>query len=271
MKQYTDLGRKILENGSDNMDRTGVGTRSLFGEQLRFDLREGLPAVTTKKVNFRPLIRELLWFLRGETNVKTLDSTIWDAWCDSDGELGPVYGAQWRSAGGVRVFDRTIGEHWWHGGVDQIKNALELIKNNPTSRRIIVDSWNVNAIHKMALPPCHCLFQFNVDNEYLDLQLYQRSADYAIGVPFNITSYAILLSMFANECGLIPRHFIHTFGNVHLYHNHIEAFTEQLERPTHPLPKLELPKGKAVLDIVEEDIKIFGYKSERFIKYPIAV
>lgn len=271
MKNYLDLGRRILEEGETVEDRTGVGTKSLFGAQLRFDLRKGFPIVTTKKINLQPLIRELLWFLRGDFNTKTLGSKIWDAWAKEDGDLGPIYGVQWRSWGGVRVNDRHMKDSWYHGGIDQISQAIDMIKNNPDSRRIIVSAWNVSELNKMALPPCHCFFQFKVYGEHLDMQLYQRSADYAIGVPFNISSYALLLSMVANECGLTPRYFVHTFGDVHLYLNHVEKFKKQLDREPHRLPKLKLTKGKEVLKMTEEDIELIDYEHDKFIKFEVAV
>lgn len=271
MQKYLDLGRKILEEGEVCEDRTGVGTKSLFGAQLRFDLREGFPIVTTKKVNLKPLVRELLWMLRGDHNINTLGAKIWDQWASEDGDLGRIYGPNWRSWDGVRVNDRVTGQSWYHGGFDQITNALDMIKNNPNSRRIIVTAWNPDKVHEAALPPCHCFFQFKVYGEHLDMQLYQRSADYAIGVPFNITSYALLLSMVANECGLTPRYFVHTFGDLHLYSNHLEKFEKQLKREPHTLPQLKLTPGKPVLEMTEDDIELIGYKHHKFIKYEVAV
>src|SRR5213082_2661400 len=228
MRQYHDLLRHVLENGRPRTDRTGVGTISVFGAQARFDLREGFPLVTTKKLHLKSIIYELLWFLRGETNVKWLQErgvSIWDEWADERGELGPVYGHQWRS---------------WpaHNGqtIDQIANVVEMIKKTPDSRRLIVSAWNVADVDKMKLPPCHTLFQFYVANGRLSCQLYQRSADIFLGVPFNIASYALLTMMVAQVCDLKPGEFILTFGDVHLYANHLEQARQQLEREPRPLP-----------------------------------
>jgi len=250
----------ILERGEERRDRTGTGTLSLFGMQARYDLREGFPLVTTKKVLFPAVVRELLWFLRGSTNINddlTQHTPIWDAWARADGELGPVYGAQWRS--------------WGERGIDQIQTALDLIKNDPTSRRIIVSAWNVGDLDRMALPPCHALFQFYVQGKWLDCQLYQRSADMALGVPFNIASYALLTHMMANECGLEPRYFVHVLGDAHVYLNHVDGLTVQLERTPLPLPRLRLPAGKPVDAIRFEDVVLEGYQHHPFIRFEVAV
>lgn len=259
MRAYHELLRQVLEHGERRADRTGTGTLSLFGAQARYDLREGFPLVTTKKVLFPAVVRELLWFLRGSTNVRddlTQHTPIWDAWADPDGELGPIYGAQWRTWGGR--------------GIDQITTALETIKRDPTSRRIIVSGWNVEDLPRMRLPPCHALFQFYVQGEHLDCQLYQRSADLALGVPFNIASYALLLSMFAVECRLQPRYFIHTLGDAHVYLNHVAGVEEQLGRAPLPLPRLVLA-DKPVLAQTFEDVRLEGYQHHPFIKFPVAV
>ena len=273
MKQYHDLLEDILQNGEDQMDRTGVGTRSVFGRQMRFDLREGFPLVTTKRVYTKAIIHELLWILSGSTNIKYLKKNkvkIWNEWANDVGELGPVYGRQWRryhlyndtdSSG----FDKEVT-------LDQIEQVINSIKKNPSSRRHIVTSWNPLEIGDMALPPCHCFFQFRVSGEYLDLQLYQRSADLLLGIPFNIASYSILLSMIAQVCDLKPRHFIHTVGDAHIYHNHFEQVKEQLSRTEYPLPQLRLnPDVKSIDDFRFEDIEIVGYKSHPAIKAKVAV
>ncbi len=259
MRAYLQLVQQVLEQGEDRPDRTGVGTRSLFGAQVRYDMREGFPLVTTKKVLFDAVVRELLWFLRGSTNINddlTQHTPIWDAWADERGNLGPIYGYQWRNWGGT--------------GIDQIQQAIDLIKTDPTSRRIIVSAWNVGDIEKMALPPCHALFQFYVQGKRLDCQLYQRSADLALGVPFNIASYALLTQLIAGECDLQPGFFIHTFGDVHVYQNHIAGLREQLQRDPLPLPRVEVAK-KPLRDIQFEDIKLVGYRHHAFIKYQVAV
>jgi len=257
---YLEQVRTILERGEERRDRTGTGTLSLFGMQARYDLREGFPLVTTKKVLFAAVVRELVWFLRGSTNIKddlTQHTPIWDAWADPDGELGPIYGAQWRSWGGR--------------GIDQIQNAIDLIRNDPTSRRIIVSAWNVGDLDRMALPPCHALFQFYVQGKWLDCQLYQRSADMALGVPFNIASYALLTHMIGNEVGLEPRYFIHVLGDAHVYLNHVEGLKVQLARPPFPLPRLRLPPGKPVDELRFEDVVLENYQHHPFIKFPVAV
>jgi len=270
MRQYLDLVRHILEHGEEKKDRTGTGTISVFGYQCKYDLRQGFPLLTTKKVLFDALVYELLWFLRGSTNINDdlkQHTPIWNAWASPDGELGPVYGYQWRK------WERFVWDekgHYRKEHIDQIQNALHLIKTNPDSRRIIVSAWNVADIDKMALPPCHAFIQFYVVGGRLDCQLYQRSADVALGVPFNIASYALLMTMVAQECNLTPGIFVHTFGDAHVYLNHIEGLKIQLERAPSALPRLETPKKK-VLDYKFEDFKLIGYQPAAFIKFPIAV
>lgn len=264
MKSYHDLLEHILAHGTPKEDRTGTGTLSVFGHQMRFNLNEGFPLVTTKKIHLRSIIHELLWFLSGDTNIKYLKDNnvrIWDEWADENGNLGPVYGAQWRS------WKTADGK-----AIDQIENLLEQIKTNPDSRRLIVNAWNVAAIEDMALPPCHTMFQFYVANNQLSCQLYQRSADVFLGVPFNIASYALLTHMIAQECNLGVGDFVHTIGDAHLYLNHIEQAKTQLAREHFPLPKLKLnPKVKSVFDFSFEDIEILNYESHPTIKAPIAV
>ncbi len=259
MRPYLDLLRTVLRDGERRTDRTGTGTLSLFGAQTRYDLRDGFPLVTTKKVLFPAVVRELLWFLRGSTNIHDdlhQHTPIWDAWADADGDLGPIYGYQWRNWGGT--------------GIDQIRDAIETIQRDPTSRRIIVSAWNVTDLPRMKLPPCHAFFQFYVSGDALDLQLYQRSADLALGVPFNIASYALLLEMVARETRKTPRHFIHTLGDAHIYLNHVEGVKQQLEREPLPLPRLRLA-DKPVLEQRFEDIVLEGYQHHPFIKFPVAV
>ncbi len=260
MKQYLDLIRDILEHGEIREDRTGTGTKSVFGTQTRYDLRDGFPLLTTKKVLFAAVVRELLWFLRGSTNIHddlTQHTPIWDAWADEDGNLGPIYGHQWRNWGGT--------------GIDQIQNAIELLKTDPTSRRNIVSAWNVADLPDMKLPPCHAFFQFYVTLEgELDLQLYQRSADLALGVPFNIASYALLLSMVAQEVGLQSRHFVHTIGDAHVYLNHIDGLHEQLQRTPKALPKLQIAE-KPMDEMQFEDIVLVDYAHDPFIRFEVAV
>ncbi len=259
MRPYLELLRHVLDHGERRTDRTGTGTISVFGAQTRYDLRDGFPLVTTKKVLFPAVVRELLWFLRGSTNIHddlAEHTPIWNAWADEHGDLGPIYGAQWRSWGGRDV--------------DQIRDAIETIKRDPTSRRIIVSAWNVADLPRMRLPPCHALFQLYVHDGWLDLQLYQRSADLALGVPFNIASYALLLSMIAQECELRPRHFIHTLGDAHIYTNHVEGVQTQLAREPFPLPRLVLAR-RPVLEMRFEDITVEGYRHHAFIKLPVAV
>lgn len=262
MKQYLELVQEVLDNGETKEDRTGTGTISIFGMQKKYDLRDGFPLVTTKKTLFDALIYELLWFLKGSTNINddlTQHTPIWNAWADENGDLGPVYGKQWVD------WEASDGRH-----INQIQNAIDLIKNNPDSRRIIVSAWNVGDIDKMALPPCHAFFQFYVVNGRLDLQLYQRSADIALGVPFNIASYSALLMMVAQECDLEPGIFTHTLGDAHIYLNHVEGLKEQLTRTPHKLPTLEIAK-KPFWELKFEDFTLKGYEHDAFIKFPIAV
>ena len=271
MKQYLELVRHVLEHGEEKKDRTGTGTVSVFGYQAKYDLREGFPLVTTKKVLFDAVVRELLWFLRGATNINDglkPYTPIWNAWANAAGELGPIYGYQWRKWEKFSWDDKAKAYHKEH--VDQISQVIDMIKKTPDSRRLIVSAWNVSDIDRMALPPCHSFFQFYVVNGRLDCQLYQRSADLALGVPFNIASYALLLSMVAHECGLKPGIFVHTLGDAHIYLNHVDGLKEQLSRSPKTLPRLELA-DKKVLEYVFEDIKLVGYEHCPFIKFPIAV
>lgn len=269
MKQYLDLLQHVLDHGEQKKDRTGTGTISVFGYQVRYDLREGFPLLTTKKVLFSAVVWELLWFLKGATNINDNlkeHTPIWNAWADENGELGPIYGYQWRKWERFKVENGAYRkEH-----VDQITQALDLIKNNPDSRRIIVSAWNVADIPRMALPPCHAFFQFYVCNGRLDCQLYQRSADIALGVPFNIASYALLLIMMAQECGLEPGVFVHTLGDAHIYSNHINGIKEQLTRTPKTLPQVKVTK-KPVLEVEFDDIELINYEHDAFIKFPIAV
>jgi thymidylate synthase len=264
MKQYHDLMRHILEHGVTKTDRTGTGTISVFGYQMRFNLQEGFPMLTTKKVHVRSIFHELLWFLKGETNIKYLKEngvSIWDEWADDKGELGPVYGYQWRS------WPTPDGGH-----IDQITNVIEQIKKNPDSRRLIVSAWNVADVDKMKLPPCHAFFQFYVADGKLSCQLYQRSADVFLGVPFNIASYALLTMMVAQVCGLQPGDFIHTLGDAHLYSNHIEQTKLQLSRDFRPLPQLVInPDVKSIFDFKYEDFEIKNYDPHPHIKADVAV
>lgn len=264
MKQYLDLLREIRDNGVTKTDRTGVGTKSIFGHQMRFNLQDGFPLLTTKKVFLKGIIYELLWFLKGDTNIKFLTDHnvhIWDEWADENGDLGYVYGKQWRS------WEATDGRV-----IDQISQVVDLIKNHPDSRRILVTAWNPAEIDKMALPPCHCLFQFYVADGKLSCQLYQRSADTFLGVPFNIASYALLTMMLAQVCGLEPGEFIHTTGDTHIYLNHLEQVNEQLSREPRPLPKMIInPDVKSIFDFKYEDFKLEGYDPYPAIKAPVAV
>jgi thymidylate synthase len=264
MRQYLDLLRHVLEHGVHKRDRTGTGTLSVFGYQARYDLREGFPLVTTKKLHVRSIIYELLWLLKGDTNVNYLREngvTIWDEWADENGDLGPVYGAQWRAwptAGG-----RTI---------DQIAGAVEQLKNTPNSRRIIVSAWNVGELDRMALAPCHAFFQFYVADDKLSCQLYQRSADVFLGVPFNIASYALLMMMMAQVTRLAPGDFVHTFGDVHLYRNHVEQAKLQLSREPYPLPTVHLnPEVTSIYDFDYGDFQVENYRAHPPIKAPVAV
>ncbi|MFT5170114.1 MAG: thymidylate synthase [Lysobacterales bacterium] len=270
MKQYLDLLQHVLDNGETKGDRTGTGTISVFGHQSRYDLREGFPLLTTKKVLFSSVVYELLWFLRGSTNINDdlkQHSPIWNAWADDDGELGPIYGYQWRKW--ERYVDEGEGKYRKEH-VDQILNVIDMIKNNPNSRRLIVSAWNPSDIDRMALPPCHAFFQFYVVNGRLDCQLYQRSADIALGVPFNIASYALLLMMIAQECDLEPGIFVHTLGDAHIYANHLEGVKEQLKRVPKQLPQVKIA-NKPVLDVTFDDIELLDYEHDKFIKFPIAV
>lgn len=264
MKQYLDLMGEILETGARKSDRTGTGTLSVFGRQLRFDLSAGFPLITTKKLHLRSIIYELLWFLRGDTNIKYLKEngvTIWDEWADENGELGPVYGHQWRS------WPTPDGK-----SIDQISQVISQIKNKPDSRRHIVTAWNPSEVDKMALPPCHALFQFYVAEGKLSCQLYQRSADYFLGVPFNIASYALLTYMFAQQCELLPGEFVWTGGDVHLYTNHIDQAKLQLERKPFALPQLNIKRRpESIFDYAYEDFEILNYQAHPSIKAPIAV
>ena len=264
MKQYLDLLSHILENGNEKTDRTGTGTKSVFGYQMRFDLQKGFPLLTTKKLHTRSIFHELLWFLKGDTNIKYLHDnkvTIWDEWADENGDLGPVYGKQWRAWQGA---DGKI--------TDQISQVVNQIKNSPDSRRMLVSAWNVGEVEQMALPPCHIVFQFYVANNKLSCQLYQRSADVFLGVPFNIASYALLTEMLAQVCGLEAGEFIHTLGDAHLYSNHIDQAKLQLSRTPYELPKLKLnPEIKDIFDFKYEDITIEDYVSHPHIKAEVAV
>ena len=264
MEQYLALMRHVRDLGSERSDRTGTGTRSVFGYQMRFDLAQGFPLVTTKKVHLRSIIHELLWFLRGDTNIAYLQAngvSIWDEWADENGDLGPVYGAQWRS------WPDGAG-----GAIDQISQLLEQIRRSPDSRRLMVSAWNPAQVDRMALPPCHCLFQFYVADGRLSCQLYQRSADIFLGVPFNIASYALLTMMIAQVSGLAPGEFIHTFGDAHLYANHLQQVEIQLQRPPLPLPTMVLnPDIRSLFDFRYEDFELRGYQSHPHIKAPVAV
>jgi thymidylate synthase len=264
MKQYHDLLSHILAHGVKKEDRTGTGTISVFGYQMRFDLSEGFPCITTKKLHLRSIIHELLWFLKGETNIAYLKEngvSIWDEWADQNGELGPVYGSQWRS------WPAPDGRH-----IDQIEQLLEQIKNNPDSRRMIVSAWNVGLIDQMALPPCHAFFQFYVAEGKLSCQLYQRSADTFLGVPFNIASYALLTMMIAQVCGLQAGEFIHTLGDAHLYSNHIEQAQLQLTRDFRPLPTMRInPEITNLFDFTYEDFELLNYDPHPHIKAAVAI
>ncbi len=274
MKQYLDLVKHVLENGNEKEDRTGTGTKSVFGHQMRFDLREGFPMVTTKKLHLKSIIHELLWFINGDTNIKYLNDNgvkIWNAWANSDGDLGPVYGAQWRN--------------WNNEGIDQLQNAIDQIKTNPDSRRIMVSAWNPTVMpdtsisfeenvanNKAALPPCHAFFQFYVTNGKLSCQLYQRSADVFLGVPFNIASYALLTMMVAQVCDLEPGDFIHTFGDVHMYNNHKEQVDLQLSRVPKELPTMKMnPEIKSIFGFTFDDFELVNYEYHPHIKGAVSV
>lgn len=264
MKQYLDLMRHVRDHGARKDDRTGTGTVSVFGYQMRFDLSEGFPVVTTKKLHLRSIIHELLWFLQGDTNIRYLKEngvSIWDEWADASGDLGPVYGYQWRN------WPTPDGRH-----IDQISQVIEQLKHNPDSRRIIVSAWNVADVDNMALPPCHAFFQFYVAEGKLSCQLYQRSADIFLGVPFNIASYALLTMMMAQVTGLQAGEFIHTLGDAHLYSNHMEQVERQLSREPYPLPQMKLnPAVTKLFDFTYEDFELVGYEHHPHIKAPVAV
>lgn len=264
MKQYHDLIRHVLENGTEKGDRTGTGTKSVFGYQMRFDLSEGFPLITTKKLHLRSIIHELLWFLKGDSNIQYLKDngvSIWDEWADEDGDLGPVYGVQWRS------WPARDGKT-----IDQITQLIDQIKNNPNSRRLIVSAWNVGEIPHMALPPCHAFFQFYVADGKLSCQLYQRSADIFLGVPFNIASYALLTMMIAQVCDLKLGDFVHTFGDAHIYSNHMEQVNLQISREPRPLPTMEInPEVKNIFDFNYEDFTLKNYDPHPHIKGKVAV
>ncbi len=261
MQQYLDLLRDVLENGVDKMDRTGIGTRSVFGRQMRFDLNKGFPLMTTKKMHLKSIIYELLWFLKGDTNVKYLQEhgvRIWNEWADENGDLGPFYGSQWRN---------------WNGeGIDQIAEVIEKLKKTPNDRRMIVSAWNVGKIAQMHLPPCHMMFQFYVANNKLSCMLYQRSCDMFLGVPFNIASYALLTMMIAQVCGYELGEFIHTLGDTHIYHNHFDQVREQLSHTPYELPQMRInPEVKDINDFKYEDFELVNYKSYEAIKGQVAV
>lgn len=261
MRQYLDLLQDIMDNGVDKTDRTGVGTRSVFGRQMRFDLNAGFPLVTTKKMHLKSIIYELLWFIKGDTNVKYLQDhgvRIWNEWADENGNLGPVYGAQWRN---------------WNGqGIDQLAEVIDRLKTNPNDRRMIVSVWNVGQIEQMRLPPCHMMYQFYVANGKLSCMLYQRSCDMFLGVPFNIASYALLTMMVAQVCGLKLGEFVHTLGDTHIYHNHFEQVQEQLTRKPFPLPVMKInPEVQNINDFCYEDFELAGYESHGVLKGKVAV
>jgi thymidylate synthase len=264
MKQYLELMQHVKVNGQEKSDRTGTGTKSVFGHQMRFDLQKGFPCITTKKLHLRSIIHELLWFLKGETNIQYLKDNnvrIWDEWADDNGNLGPVYGSQWRS------WPTPCGNH-----IDQISQVINQIKENPDSRRLIVSAWNVSEIENMALPPCHAFFQFYVSNGKLSCQLYQRSADIFLGVPFNIASYALLTMMIAQVCDLQPGEFIHTLGDAHLYSNHIEQCTLQLTRETRELPQMKInPEVNNIFDFTIDDFELTDYNPHPHIKGLVAI
>lgn len=261
MKQYLDLLQDIMDNGVDKMDRTGTGTRSVFARQVRYNLNDGFPLVTTKKAHMKSIVHELLWFIKGETNIKYLKDNgvrIWDEWADENGDLGPVYGAQWRN--------------WNNEGIDQLAQVVDKLKNNPNDRRIIISAWNVSKISEMKLPPCHMMFQFYVANNKLSCMLYQRSCDTFLGVPFNIASYALLTMMLAQVSGLELGEFIHTLGDTHIYHNHFEQVKEQLSRTPLTLPQMKInPNVKNINEFKYEDFELVNYQSHPAIKGKVAV
>ncbi len=261
MQQYLDLLKEIMNNGVDKSDRTGTGTRSVFGRQMRFDLSKGFPLVTTKKVHLKSIIYELLWFIKGDTNIKYLTDhgvRIWNEWADENGDLGPVYGAQWRN---------------WNGeGIDQLADVINRLKTNPNDRRMIVSAWNPGQIAEMHLPPCHMMYQFYVADNKLSCMLYQRSCDMFLGVPFNIASYALLTMMIAQVCGFEPGEFVHTLGDTHIYHNHFDQVREQLSRHPYPLPQMKInPFVKDINDFKFEDFELVGYQCHDTIKAKVAV
>jgi len=264
MKQYLDLLEHVMENGVDRMDRTGTGTRGVFGHQMRFDLSKGFPMLTTKKLHLKSIVHELIWFLAGDTNIKYLKDNgvrIWDEWADDNGDLGPVYGKQWRR---WETKDGAV--------IDQVSKLVNAIKSNPYSRRHIVSAWNPADVDEMALPPCHCLFQFHVADGKLSCQLYQRSADIFLGVPFNIASYALLTHMMADACGLEVGDFVHSFGDAHIYSNHFEQVRKQLQRTPRDLPELQLKKGvNSLFDYSFDDVEIVGYDPHPHIAGKVAV
>ncbi|MCR9255619.1 MAG: thymidylate synthase [Alphaproteobacteria bacterium] len=269
MEQYHALMRRVLEEGATKTDRTGTGTKSVFGHQMRFDLGAGFPLVTTKKLHLRSILHELLWFIKGETNIAYLKQnkvSIWDEWADDNGDLGPVYGRQWRS------WPAPAGEMSGGGSIDQLGRIVDQIRTNPDSRRLVVSAWNVAELDQMALAPCHCLFQFYVADGRLSCQLYQRSADIFLGVPFNIASYALLTLMVAQVTGLKPGDFVHSFGDAHLYLNHLDQAREQLSRDPYPLPEMHLNPHRTDLDaFVFEDFELVGYQAHPHIPAPVAV
>jgi len=275
MKAYLDLLRNVMNNGVQRGDRTGTGTKSIFGCQIRFNLEDGFPLVTTKKVHLKSIIHELLWFIAGDTNVKYLQDNgvkIWNEWADENGDLGPVYGHQWRNFGTNRIFTFVDQRSENDNGVDQMERLIDGLKKNPNSRRHIMSAWNPVDIDRMALPPCHVLTQFYVHEGKLSCQLYQRSADLLLGVPFNIASYALLLTMIAQVCNLKPHEFIHTFGDAHIYSNHVDQVNLQLSRETRELPTMTVnPDVKSIFDFKYEDFKLTNYKPHPRIRAPIAV